>query len=225
MKTLRAQGADATLADVQFALAHEYGFRNWADLANHVETINPPAVRTFEQMAEELATAYSSGDFEAIREFNWTHGTSFVWHREAETMYRQLPIWFASESRSRDLAVQDARNLIARKRGFDSWGELVAGMSSARPSGSGAPADTPFYRIHPDLSITVDGASADEHWDTIIGVIAEQGISGVVVNGLTDRGLKGTLTGQTDHAPRDRRRAAYRRRHAASHAHAAARRS
>ena len=172
VKALRAQGADATLADVQFALAQEYGFRNWADLAHHVETINPPGVRTFEQMAEELATAYSAGDFEAIREFNWTHGTSFVWHRESEAMHGQLPTWLASESRSRDLAVQDARNLIARKRGFDSWGELLAGMSTARQGGPGAPADTPFYRIHPDVSITVDGASADEHWDTIIAVIA-----------------------------------------------------
>src|SRR5687768_15429621 len=80
LKTLRAQGADATLADVQLALARQYGFQSWADLAHHVETINPPGLRKFEQMAEDLATAYSSGDVEAIRELNWTYGTSFVWY-------------------------------------------------------------------------------------------------------------------------------------------------
>ena len=86
VKTLRAQGIDATLADVQFVLAREYGFKDWAGLAHHIETINPPGLRKFEEMAAEIAAAYSSGDFQAIREFNWTYGTSFVWHREPEAM-------------------------------------------------------------------------------------------------------------------------------------------
>ena len=178
LKKLRAEGTDATLADVQLALAREYGFQNWADLAHHVETINPPGLHKFEQMAEELAAAYSSGDFEAIREFNWTHGTSFVWHREPEAMHRQLPTWFASTSRSMNLAVADARALVARKTRFETWDELARGLSA------------PFYRIHPELGIEVDGAAADQHWDAILAVLAERGISGVLVNGLTDRGLK-----------------------------------
>jgi len=33
----------AVLADAQFVLAREYGFRNWGDLARHVETVNPSA--------------------------------------------------------------------------------------------------------------------------------------------------------------------------------------
>lgn len=48
LKTLRAQGTDASLADVQFALARDQGFQNWADLAHHVETINPPGLHKFE---------------------------------------------------------------------------------------------------------------------------------------------------------------------------------
>src|SRR5215211_4775827 len=31
----------AVLADAQFVVAREYGFRSWAELARHVETINP----------------------------------------------------------------------------------------------------------------------------------------------------------------------------------------
>ena len=54
VKTLRAQGIGAMLADVQFALAREYGFKTWADLAHHVETVNPPGLRKFEQMAAEI---------------------------------------------------------------------------------------------------------------------------------------------------------------------------
>ena len=192
LKSLRAQDAGATLADVQFALAREYGFTNWEDLVHHVETVNPPGLRKFEVMAEELATAYVSGNFEAIREFNWTYGTSFVWHREPEAMQRQLPTWVASESRAMELAVSDARRLIARKAGLDTWDEFVAsigvtgGASPNRTPGAGAS----FYRIHPELGLAVDGLAADQHWDTILAVIAERGISGVHVNGLTDRGLK-----------------------------------
>jgi ankyrin repeat protein len=31
-----------TLADAQFVLAREHGFRNWSDLARHIEAVNPP---------------------------------------------------------------------------------------------------------------------------------------------------------------------------------------
>jgi hypothetical protein len=189
VKALHAQGIDATLADVQFSVAREYGFKDWADIAHHVATINPPGLRTFEQMAAEIAAAYSSGDFQAIREFNWAHGTSFVWHREVDAMHRELPTWFQSESRSMDLAVADARTLVARKTGFATWDELVASMTEARATGSGGRGES-FYRIDPEHGLTVSGAAADRHWGAILGVIAERGITRVHVNGLSDRGLK-----------------------------------
>ena len=131
-------------------------------------------------MAEELAAAYSSGNFEAIREFNWTYGTSFVWHREPEAMHRQLPTWFASTSRSMNLAVADARTLMARKTGFKTWDELARSMSDPRGKRATGPdglTTVPFYRIHPELGIEVDGVAADQHWDAILAVIAERGIS------------------------------------------------
>jgi hypothetical protein len=189
VKALRLQGIEATLADVQFALGREYGFKDWADLVRHVETINPPGLRKFEQMAAEIAAAYSSGDFRVIREFNWTYGTSFVWHREPEAMHRELPTWCQSESRSMDLALADARALVARKTGFANWDDLARSMAQSRASGRGARSETSFYRIDPEHGMTVDGAAADSHRDTITAVLAERQIEGIVVNGLTDFGL------------------------------------
>ncbi len=179
----------ATLADAQFVLAREYGFDSWPALVRHVETVNPPGLRKFETMADELAAAYTSGDYERIREFNWTHGTSFVWYREPEAMQRRLPTWFASESRSADLARADARHLIARKRGIDSWDDLVRSMVSPAVA-SGAGGALPFCRLDDELGMALDGAAADQHWDEILGVIADRGIIAVMANDLTDRGLE-----------------------------------
>ena len=47
------------------------GFDNWPDLVHHVEMVNPPGLRKFERMADELVAGYMSGDYEGIREVNW----------------------------------------------------------------------------------------------------------------------------------------------------------
>ena len=60
-----------TLADAQLVVAREYGFDNWPDLVHHVEMVNPPGLRKFERMADELVAGYMSGDYEGIREVNW----------------------------------------------------------------------------------------------------------------------------------------------------------
>ena len=90
VKALRAQGADATLADVQFALAQRVpasGTGRTLSRAALRPSIRPASGRS-NRWRKKLATAYSAGDFEAIREFNWTHGTSFVWHRESRSHAR-----------------------------------------------------------------------------------------------------------------------------------------
>jgi hypothetical protein len=152
----------ATLADAQFVVAREYGFDSWPALVRHVETVNPLGLGKFEGMAGELAAAYTSGDYERIREFNWTYGTSFVWEHEREAMHRRLPTWFASASRSGDLAVADARHLVARKMGFENWDELARRMTSPSAAATAA-RSMPFCRIDDELGIAIEGAAADQH--------------------------------------------------------------
>src|SRR5687767_11359466 len=128
---------EITLADAQFVLAREYGFENWPALVKHVEHLNREEVRKLTAMAEELAAAHVSGDAERVRQFNWTHGTSFVHHRETE----------AVEHLSMELAIADAKQLIAAHSGFATWDALVRSMQPPLPGASGSLALPPFCRI------------------------------------------------------------------------------
>ena len=95
-----------TLADAQFVLAREYGFETWTKLKHHIQSM-PGGFERYEQLARELASAYCAADVPAIRRINWDFGTSFVWEREPEAMHRRLKTWFASPSRTPDLALND----------------------------------------------------------------------------------------------------------------------
>jgi hypothetical protein len=186
----RADSAAASLADAQFVVAREYGFANWSDLARYVEAASLPGLRRFEALAQAVADAYTSASYDAIRTINWTYGTSFVWYREPETMQRRLPTWFASGTRHKDLAVSDAQHLVARMSGFDSWEELIRsiGPSTGTSSVNRVPPPAPhYYRVNEDENtIQVRGVLAERHWDVVLGVIKERGLTGLMAGGITD---------------------------------------
>src|SRR6202035_5004069 len=78
LRELRDAGqADAKLADVQFAIAREYGFETWTKLKRHIEALRPPGIEPFERLANDLAAAYTSGDEKIVREINANFGTDF----------------------------------------------------------------------------------------------------------------------------------------------------
>lgn len=192
LRVLRVTTEGATLADAQFALARDYGFESWPRLVHHVESINPPGLRQYEAMAATLATAYSSADFTAIREFNWEYGSSFGWDRIPERMHERLPTWFASSSRTPDLAFNDARHLVARQAGFESWDALRKSLaiSPAPHFARNAVMEDergPFFRIdHATNTIEVRPLLAEPHWETVLAVMEERGITGLVAGGMTD---------------------------------------
>lgn len=194
LKQLRANDPAATLADAQLALAREYGFESWPKLVHHVQATNPPGLAQFEQLALALAAAYTAGDFTRIREVNWEYGTSYVWEREITRMQERLPTWFASTSRTPELALADARHLVARHTGFETWDALVQSMTPGSAAASGRSAeqtDAQFYRINwATNTLEVHGPLGDAHWDDIIGVMRERQITGLSAGGITDAVLE-----------------------------------
>ncbi len=196
LEQLRKQAKDLSrtdqvlLAEAQFRLAHRYGFASWPKLVHHVTAMSATGLAVYDELARRLVAAYTSGDFTAIREINWELGTAFVWDRELTPMQEQLPTWFASAARTPEQALDDARLLIARQMGFDTWAGLVR---SVKPAGGGQAdlgAIAGLYRIdHEKNTIEVHGPLASRHWDAVIAVIKEQGVTGLSAGGITDEAL------------------------------------
>jgi len=127
-------GPDApTLRDVQLALAREQGFDGWTALKRALE---PDPVRSaatlaqYDDMAEALLDAYRTGTPEAMeRHYRYT------WHRRAWSgmrHYVQLDLGKRPSEPDGDVTISldDARWLVARERGFDSWEALRASVAN-----------------------------------------------------------------------------------------------
>jgi hypothetical protein len=191
---LGRQPATASLSDAQRALARHYGFSSWPELRREVERLRPREVAGYERIAEELADAYAAGDPAAVRDINWTFGTDFRRERSADALQRQLPAWYASTSRERRLAIADARLIVARAFGQESWGALAEHVG--RKSEAAAPAvvgarPIPFLAIdRAEGRITVKGPLAPADWDTIAALLEEQGLSRLSARGIDDAGMR-----------------------------------
>ena len=171
-------------------------------LSEHVDAVNPPGLLRFDTLARDVADAYTSADVEKLREINWTYGTSFRWERQPELMHAHLPTWFAASARTADQAIADARQLVAAMSGFQDWNALVDNLSAAlkaRPTGGSAgmeasPARLPeahFYSIDLDRrTIGVRGPLSERHWDTVVSVMREHGLTGVWAPGAPDAALQ-----------------------------------
>jgi len=191
---VRPSTEEPVLADAQFVVAREYGFATWTRLKQHVESVSPADFSPYEELAEAIAKAFSTGDKGAIRELNSLTGTSFAWDHDPAKMQQRLPTWFASTSRDHALAVSDARRLVAHARGFDSWAAFLASASAKPADPRSAPvflsSAPPFYKIDwQEQRMYVSGPQSARDWDTILSVLHEYSIPKLNVGGVTDAAM------------------------------------
>ncbi len=182
-----------TLADAQFLIARDYGFETWAKLKHHVEALRPRGIAPFEQLASDLAAAYTSDNRRAARDVNATYGTSFACDfHELHEMHRRLPTWYASETRTADLALADAQKVVAHFYGFESWAAFarsVGGHSASRQAAEGD--RLPHYRIDwEENRIRVQGPQSAADWETIFAVMKERQIDKLDAGALSDEAMK-----------------------------------
>lgn len=198
VREARASGnQNATLADAQFAIAREYGFDTWAKLKRHIEELRPAGIEVFERLARDLAAAYTSGDEKTVRAINADFGTAFPTDfHDPDKMRRRMPTWYASQSRSDEFALADARKIVAQAYGFENWMKFAAGF--ARPSADARSAPffvnprAPYFTIDwEENRLVARGPQSRKDWEEIFAVVEECGISKLKAGGITDDAMKG----------------------------------
>lgn len=187
--------AEPLLADAQFIIAREHGFDTWAQLKLHIDAATPSLMDPYDDLAREVAAAYASGDADAIREINFNYGMYFMWEREAEKMRRFLRTWFESAERTPELALQDARKIVAHLYGFDGWQQFTASVHQPRTDPRSAPlflsSTPPFYRIDwKENRLSVRGPLTPRDWDTIAAVMREYAIPRLDAGAMSDAGME-----------------------------------
>ena len=198
VRELRAAGKPSiTLADAQFAIAREQGFETWAKLKHHLETLRPPGIQPFEQLAADLADAYTSGDERRVRSINSNFGTAFPtdFHDE-EKVRQQMPSWYSSESRTEALAIADARQMVAHAYGFEDWASFSASLREPPVDPSSAPvfvsSRPPFYTVDwKENRLSTRGPLSRTDWNEIFAIAEERGISKIEAGGITDDAMRG----------------------------------
>ncbi len=127
-----------TLRDAQLALAREHGFEGWATLKRALApdaAVSAATLTRYEAMAVALLEAYRTGTPEAMeRHYGYT------WHRRAWSAMRtyvQLVLGKRPSAPGDDVPItlDDARYLVARERGFETWDALRASVA-AMPGGT-----------------------------------------------------------------------------------------
>jgi hypothetical protein len=148
----------------------------------------------YDELARLLANAYTTGDKDAIRQINWTRGTSFVWDHEPEKMHQRLPNWYAAAERNDALALEDARNMVARLHGFANWLKLQTGVMNQ-------PADPrtvkeyrnltpPYFIINwKENEISVRGPQSMPYWEKIFEAIGEYALTGLNASEISDEAM------------------------------------
>ena len=191
-----SQTKDVTLADAQFVLAREYGFESWARLKQHIEVLPHPKLEPFERVAADIVVICGSDDADALQRITDLIGRTYPYPDRRAQIQQHLMVVRGPESRIEDITPADARLIVARRFGFESWAELAESVTLPRSDTRSAPlgmsSTPPFYKIDwKENTIELRPPLSDKDWNTIFGVMNEHQITGLNANGqMTDAAME-----------------------------------
>ena len=183
-----SQTKDVTLADAQFVLAREYGFESWARLKQHIEVLPHPKLEPFERVAADIVVICASDDADALQRITDLIGRTYPYPDRRAQLQQHLMVVRGPESRIEDITLADARLIVARRFGFQSWAELAESVtlppSDMRSAPLGMSSTPPFYKIDwKENMIELRPPISAKDWNTILGVMNEHQINGLNANG------------------------------------------
>jgi len=201
-----ARTEDVTLADAQFVLACEYGFESWARLKQHIEVLPHPKLEPFERAAADIVVICGSDDADALQRITDLIGRTYPYPDRRAQLQQYLMVVRGPKSRIEDITQADARLIVARRFGFESWAELAESVtlppSDTRSAPLGISSTPPFYKIDwKENTIELRPPLSAKDWNTIFGVMNEHQINGLNANGqMTDAAME--RLPQLDHVTR-----------------------
>jgi hypothetical protein len=189
-----SRSAGVPLHQAQLDLARRYGFESWPSLVHSVEAVDPSnRLARLEHLAEDLIAVARSEDADAERRIFELIGRTYP-HPDRRTQLRHyLAALRGAEYHDVDLTISDARLIVARKFGYESWTALVEVENL--PAGGGAPSVpprvAPFYTIDPvERRITVRPPLSEHDWDAVFDSMRELRLTALDTGGqLTDAAL------------------------------------
>jgi hypothetical protein len=187
---------DVALSDAQFVLAREFGFENWAALKQHIEVLPNPKLEPYETVAADIVKICSSDDPEALQRITELIGRTYPYPDRRKQIQQHLAVIRGPESRIEDITVSDARLIVARRFGFESWAELAEQVTQPptdpRSARLGMSTSPPFYKIDGNENkIELRPPISDRDWETIFSVIRDNQITSLDAGGqMTDAALE-----------------------------------
>jgi hypothetical protein len=168
-RALPALDRPPALRDIQHAIALEQGVSGWIELKRRLARESP--IGSYERIAEAVVTAYATPDAEAIRVVWRYFGHRRAW--PGMRRYIRLDLGRTEEPAAGEpdeVSIDEARQLVARAQGFESWTALVGWCESvpARKAGLAVREIGAFERFT-DHERTGEFRSRD--WDEMIDTI------------------------------------------------------
>ncbi|HSB08446.1 MAG TPA: hypothetical protein VLM38_02960 [Blastocatellia bacterium] len=191
-----ARSNEVTLADAQFVIARDYGFENWALLKQHIEALPHPRLEPYERVAADIVLTCGSDDEDALQRIADLLGRTYPYPDRRSQLQRHLTVLRGAETRIEDITLADARLIIARRFGFESWAELAENLtkppSDPRTAPLGMSSTTPFYKIDwKENRIELRPPMTDKDWDKVFSIMREHQISGLNAGGqMTDAAME-----------------------------------
>jgi Leucine-rich repeat (LRR) protein len=200
LKALRANAADArerfrrrfpnapdapTLRDVQHALAAEFGLPGWTALKDRL--VPEPPLRRYEAVAEALVKAYETGEQDAM----WIVWDYFGHMRAWAGMKRYVRLDLGKPEEPQDptadsITLEEARYLVARGQGFESWSALVQFASSVPAGNTTIAAKAVAVYAVDDPGLT-RAAARSRDWDEVLDLMRQRQLPGLDASGqMTD---------------------------------------
>lgn len=187
-RSLRAHPPEPTLRDVQHALAREHGVSGWAALKARLENA---ALRRYDAVAAALVAAYRTPDPAEMR-MVWDYfGHMRAW--DGLRRYVRLDLGGPEEpaSPAEDfITLAQARYLVARAQGFESW-EALAVFTASVPEGRPIlPKQVGAHVAGSHEPLELPTTVLARSWDELLEAIEQRGLTGLHASGqMTDEVL------------------------------------